>query len=420
MKIFLLTNLIFFAQAGVFAQQDTEPTADELRLHQVYQNYYVEPTSETEWSKALSKTGSQKYEVQKGDTLWEISEVLFADPNFWPKLWSLNSDTMSNPHEIAKGRTIQFIPGDGYEPPQVAVQKTKGDDPKVADSKVAGDAAPAAQEEDWWRSNIILEVPPPKKHSVVIRDPPDSFPTWEYLVPSASKMKADFTRNILGKPQHENPALANELVLSIQAPVGKVIKTFTESSLVSSNTQFVFVRFNQPPEGTKFLSYTVSQDVKTPAGEKSDFKEIRYEGDLEVLESVSSNDLIYRAQVKTAYSPVQVGSLLQVGSVPRYDLSSAPSKEFGKNIPIIGFPSQSQRYFGYSNGFVYLEGGVDDGLQPGQVFSVFKIPEVTVNNSKQALNKQKVGEIKILRAQGGVSTAVVVKSDEEILVGYTL
>jgi hypothetical protein len=51
------------------------------------------------------------YVVQKGDTLWDLSDEFLKDPFLWPDLWQANPH-IQDPHWIYPGDTL-CIPGDG-------------------------------------------------------------------------------------------------------------------------------------------------------------------------------------------------------------------------------------------------------------------------------------------------------------------
>lgn len=48
------------------------------------------------------------YTVQKGDTLWDLSQRFSNTPWVWPELWEENSETIANPHLIYPGQKIRL------------------------------------------------------------------------------------------------------------------------------------------------------------------------------------------------------------------------------------------------------------------------------------------------------------------------
>lgn len=63
------------------------------------------PASETEGSPG------RKHVVEKGDTLWDLSEKYLGSPWYWPKVWSFNPQ-IENPHWIYPGEEIRLGTGE--------------------------------------------------------------------------------------------------------------------------------------------------------------------------------------------------------------------------------------------------------------------------------------------------------------------
>ncbi|HEY6838596.1 MAG TPA: LysM domain-containing protein [Geobacteraceae bacterium] len=49
------------------------------------------------------------YVIQKGDTLWGLSDRFLKDPHYWPDLWSRNQ-SITNPHLIYPGQKVKVFP----------------------------------------------------------------------------------------------------------------------------------------------------------------------------------------------------------------------------------------------------------------------------------------------------------------------
>ena len=51
------------------------------------------------------------YTIQKGDTLWDLSQRFIEDPYYWPNIWADNPDRITNPHLIFPGQQIRILDG---------------------------------------------------------------------------------------------------------------------------------------------------------------------------------------------------------------------------------------------------------------------------------------------------------------------
>jgi len=50
------------------------------------------------------------YIIQKGDTLWGLSDRFVKDPFYWPDLWAANPKHITNPHLIFPGQRLKVYP----------------------------------------------------------------------------------------------------------------------------------------------------------------------------------------------------------------------------------------------------------------------------------------------------------------------
>lgn len=75
---------------------------------------------------SLSTAQGFTHTVQKGDTLWDICQKYYGDPDLWPKLWEMNP-FITNPHFLHVGDVITLLekePLATTEPPPKPVKVT--------------------------------------------------------------------------------------------------------------------------------------------------------------------------------------------------------------------------------------------------------------------------------------------------------
>jgi len=68
----------------------------------------------------LNPQHPERYVVQRGDTLWDISALFLRDPWYWPEIWYVNPQ-VENPHLIYPGDVLTLIYVDGK--PQIRLER---------------------------------------------------------------------------------------------------------------------------------------------------------------------------------------------------------------------------------------------------------------------------------------------------------
>lgn len=73
------------------------------------------------------------YVIKQGDTLWGLSERFIKDPNYWPNMWSKNSQ-VTNPHFIYPGQKVRvFADRLEFVPKETPAAPSKAVSPKEAE-----------------------------------------------------------------------------------------------------------------------------------------------------------------------------------------------------------------------------------------------------------------------------------------------
>ncbi len=99
-----------------FKYPKSEQSMNDKTIHRVYLSVAILfavillpfLTSANEGQSVFKYEAGFYYTVEKGDTLWEISDRYFGSPLLWPDLWSENKQ-IENPHRIRPGERIRLF-----------------------------------------------------------------------------------------------------------------------------------------------------------------------------------------------------------------------------------------------------------------------------------------------------------------------
>lgn len=392
-------------QTSSTAPMSNEPDMSrEAEFNRIYKKYNEAPTSVEAWEKAVGKRQSETYQVQKGNTLWDISTTFFGDPNFWPKIWSFNNGSIGNPHEINPSMSIRFFSGNMSDAPTVELAETPTDKDAVVGGAKAEAAAPLA----------AVMIPPFKlKGPEVLKNLPSSLPSRRFGVDMNQKSAVDI--QIQGKSFSNGLEYLGYYVND--TPItGVGVVTATELDLKSVGEYvYIYVRLDQAG-GKDFVVQKNLAFIDDPRKKDRKAQMVEVQGQIEILELVNSQKNIYRAMVKKAIQPVEVGSLLTPGQLPMID-PAAGAISSGAAARIIGGQFGTNRMlFGPSN-LIFLDGGTNQGFAEGQSFGIFADEAIRSRQTDAVQNDRQIGVVKVVKTTPNFATAYVTRTSEDVRQG---
>ncbi|MBI4846968.1 MAG: LysM peptidoglycan-binding domain-containing protein [Nitrospirae bacterium] len=308
---------------------------------------------------------SEEYTVQKSDTLWGISGSKLQDNFLWPKIWSVNPH-ISNPDLIHPGEKI-IIPSK-----EKLMQETK----------------PLAPEE---------------KKETQAADKPFSKPFNKPVVATEAASKFEFLAEA-GKKYivNKNLYISSGWIADEFPGIGKIVSSPTNRTLLGRG-DFVYLEFNKNvgPEN-KFFTIRDVKIVHHPVTHKKLGHQIRVTG---IVEVTGTDNGLPKAKITESFEDIQVSD----GLLPYQEMEPPLIPGVVRTPDKKGYvvESFSNTQMSGEGAIVFLDKGRNDGLEAGDVFST--LADVPVERS--------TGKIQIVSVQPTTSSAIIVTSSEEIIVG---
>jgi hypothetical protein len=336
---------------------------------------------------APSKPGETiRYTVKPGDTLWDITRSIWSDPFLWPKAWK-NNPQIFNPDLIYPGNVLEF-------PPDLSgpVKAAEAAPAPAEEAPPAMEEAPAAEE----------EAPPAEEEAAVTEEP--EVPV--VAAPVAPPKEPDFAE-----------LASNGFVLKGNEAQGTVVGGKDAREMFGKHDT-VYIR---PNGGTPLA---VGDRVILSRNVRKVYHPVthRYIGDLihvlGVAEITEDQEKIKKAKVTESYDYISLND----SAIPYQTMESSVSA--GGDSAMAAAEGSDRGYIldvkedHLTNAVpdvVYLDRGMNDGLEKGSRFDVIRSGRSISGNGN--LPSRKVGRVEVLMALGATSTAKVIQSTEPIRKG---
>jgi len=344
----------------------------------------------------------EEYEVEEGDTLYDICDQLIDEPDYWPKLWALNP-SIKNPHFIFPHMKLRFYPGDATSPPFLQVVAEDDVVPVDRGGVVAKELVSSRED----MTHLLVDGTKPKPTQVVESGDP------------AIPLLKDGDVEFWGRTYD-----ADQLTLTVPAFVfaeekdalAIVVAGFAGELLAGDGTSLVLAVDEGKLSGGR---YTVLRPSgKIYSGLSRDLVGYRYEFVANVSVGSSLDDDHMEAKVSNSRLGVEPGDIVVNYLSTQRTLNNISSAEGAQQAEasIIGFnlPDQSM---GGAGDFVFI----DKAIAPGTNVSVFatasgysssfvsrKVPDDVQHN---------VGVVRIIDNTGPSSLGYVIKNSTAMRVG---
>lgn len=360
---------------------------------------------------------SENYQLQNGETLKTLSEMLYGDGQYWPRVWAHNKE-ISKAHLVRPGHQLQFLMGSEDETPAFRFSEN-GDESGL--ELVAG---PGSQ-------NPIVEIPPPEVPPKPVLKVPGSFPEWQSVFKKRPDRFID-DRGIEAKREK----IPDQTYLrgyvqeqSVEAEsVGRFLENDNEAGLPIAN-QYVYVKVNkgQGSHGRRMLVVFDGGKLKR-LNKQWDPDErpflVQISAEIELREQVpakfGSSDKekydAYRAIVLKSTGLSAKECFLIPGKIQSISLDSTGNSA-NLEAQIIGSEKHSASALFAPGDLVFLNKGANHGLEVGQMLDVFADRTIRRSRAEVPYSPASSATIKIVKTSKTVATAVLLSAFDSVQQG---
>jgi LysM repeat protein len=335
-------------------------------------------------------TGSRKYTVKEGDTLWGISNAYLRDSFLWPKLWKSNLYIL-NPDLIYPGNIIE-LPG-----------------PEAPQQEEMPEAAPPRQTE-------LIETAKPAP------TPPPEAAEEQAPLESEKTIEAEQEAPPAPKLSDQTLLVSSGYIITGSRAVGIVVGARDNRELIGENETAYLLPQNgsKPHVGDQYTIYRAERKIYHPKTGKFMGDLIRILG-LAQVTGADPREKTLSVRILVSYDAIQKGDSFMPVSTLEEPAGGAISSTPSHNS-LTGFIVEVKENRASQSQFdvVYLDRGRKDGVRSGDRFSIVREGEKTSlfsPGSGVRLPRRIIGELQVLAAQDVTSIAKIIQTTEVVLKG---
>jgi LysM repeat protein len=354
----------------------------------------------------------EEYTIQKGDTLWDLSQKFLNNPWYWPKIWSQNPG-IENPHWIYPGNKLHIVPGEGGPQAPAQVQEEQ--------PGLDATARNAPEEEAGASPDVSVSPPSSPDLDVVSRNSREG---------NSALRSVSASGKLAFIPPPAVSARSGGLVSPEELKnAGMLEASFEEKELLATYDS-AYARFKgEVPvkAGDKLLIFRPEGPIVDPVSHKTLATQTRTVG---VAKVVSVEGQQATVQIERSFEEMERGDRVRPWSPQDKRISPRPNTADLKGR-IVQAVNSGLTTYGEQNE-VFIDRGTADGVQEGNTFAVIRhgdgLNAAGVTKAYTAgpggmhamgvtTPPENVGLLLVVDAREHLSTAVVVNSVRELQAG---
>ncbi len=391
--------LLFVATAALAQRQSSTPPRE---LHRVGDHW----TAYNPPDPATYPAGAKTHEIKTGDTLWDLAQQYYGNAYLWPQLWESNT-WITDAHWIYPGDVL-LVEGEGSVAAAAAAGEGEGALPTVTSTPASGGEA----------TNIFAQTT--ESGIPVARIERESRP-----IPLGTESDI-YCYGYIGHPNEPMPNFIESIedyevrylpraeVVPKSVQVGDLNYFRSETNVAAGDLVYVSGGASSGlTAGETYLVVEPGRLVYHPKTGELVGRHYQYTGQIRIL---CTEDGRSRAMIVQSCREIAVGARLKplptlpipIARVP--DMPAWCDPPTGRSTGTI-IDSREWEIGLAENNLVQIDLGRDAGLQPGDFLTVFR-PSARADQPRVLL-----GEIAILTTEARTSTAIIVASRREMVIG---